>query len=149
MRCPRGRSDEDTPTHALVFPRSRKVSHSRDGIVLYLWEYSCRETNRIVHFDFLDSIGSTGRAKSHYQLNAIKKNTQKDGSFLGKNMCSRQRTCQKKKILGKLYETKISPKRCFRNFLKFPTDLGIEHVRPWSMGKNLLATPAGPIQQMP
>ena len=53
-------------------------------------------------------------------------------------MCSRQRTCQKKWILGKLYEIQISPERGLRNSLKFPSYFGMEYVRPWNMGKKLL-----------
>ena len=54
-------------------------------------------------------------------------------------MCSRQRTCQKKRSTWQLYEIQISPERGLRrNSLKFPSYFGMEYVRPWNMGKKLL-----------
>ena len=45
---------------------------------------------------------------------------------------------RRKGARGKLYEIQISPERVLRNSLKFPSYFGMEYVRPWNMGKNLL-----------
>ena len=53
-------------------------------------------------------------------------------------MCSRQRTCQKKRSTWQtVWNTHFTWKGSSQ-FLKFPSYFGMEYARPWNMGKKLL-----------
>ena len=54
--CPWGISNE--ATHIVLFSHSRKLSHSRDGIVFFPWKYILQGRKQDRRFDFPDSIGS-------------------------------------------------------------------------------------------